>query len=211
MSAAKSIHTTQQLLKLLLPCLLLLQGCPRSDLGETLFEITFPPVEFVIPAGQPSFQTFVVAQPRVVTDFLATLDARSFTPEDVDAVGGRRARIVSLGGEDFREIERIELRVCSASEFGCSQIDIMFSISDLTGRRQTSVRSQPRPSQLSPPLPRGGTSTGRARHLPQQRHQSDHRGEARLGGTGGGGAVIYGVATEGSIRPTGGWRISLRS
>ena len=118
-------------------------GCPRSELGDRLFEINYPAITFVIPAGQASFQTFVIAQPELPTQFLATLIDREVDEAEVDAVSGLRARISSLSGEDFREIERMELRVCGSDEVGCTQIDIMFSVSDLTGRRQTSVNLNP--------------------------------------------------------------------
>ncbi len=124
-------------------CALLFCGCPRSSLGERLFDITFPPLEFVIPAGQPSFRTYVIAQAGVATQFQEQLADRGFTPDDVDIVSGVRARIVSLSGEDFREIERIELRACPTSETDCTYIDLLFSIDDLGGRRQQVVNLNP--------------------------------------------------------------------
>ncbi len=124
-------------------CILLFCGCPRSTVGERLFDLTFPPIEFVIPAGQPSFRTFVIAQQGVATGFLEAVADNGFRPDDVDIVGGVRARIVSLSGEDFREIERIELRACPASESDCTYIDLLFSIDDLGGRRQQVVNLNP--------------------------------------------------------------------
>ncbi|WP_116107136.1 hypothetical protein [Lewinella sp. IMCC34191] len=118
-------------------------GCPRSDLGDRLFDINYPVVEFTIPAGLPGFQTFVVAQPRMTTNFQDRLDASGFSAEDVDLVGGLRARIVSLSGEDFREIERAELRVCSVNETDCTFIDLLFSVDDLGGRRQQVIDLNP--------------------------------------------------------------------
>jgi hypothetical protein len=120
-----------------------LSGCPRSTVGERLFDITYPVTEFLIPAGQPSFQTFVIAQPRRPTNFLDELSASGFQPEDVDIVGGIRARVTSLAGEDFSEIERMELRVCPATESGCTFIDLMFSVDDLGRRRQFVVNLNP--------------------------------------------------------------------
>ncbi|NJB87369.1 hypothetical protein GGR26_003149 [Lewinella marina] len=131
-------------LLLALLSIVLLSGCPRSSLGERLFDINYPVINFTIPAGQPSFQTFVVAQPRLETRFQEQLDASGFTADDVDLVGGIRARVTSLSGEDFREIERMELRVCPVSSpNGCTFIDLMFSIDDLGGRRQQTVNLNP--------------------------------------------------------------------
>jgi len=66
------------------------------------------------------------------------------TTDDIDLVGGLRARVVSLTGEDFSEIERIELRACPVgSPGGCNQQDIMFSVDDLFRRRQQTVNLNP--------------------------------------------------------------------
>ena len=128
---------------LLLLAVLSLAGCPRSNLGDRLFDINYPVVEFTVPAGLPGFQTYVVARPRMATNFQDQLDASGFTADDVDLVGGIRARVVSLSGEDFREIERAELRVCSADASDCTFIDLMFSVDDLGGRRQQVINLNP--------------------------------------------------------------------
>ncbi|MCP9234461.1 hypothetical protein [Lewinella sp. JB7] len=122
---------------------LVLCGCPRSTFGDRLFEINYPVVDITIPAGQPSFRTYVVAQPQLETGFQQAMIDNGVEPSDIYLVGGVRARLTSLSGEDFREIERIELRVCPASESDCTFIDLMFSISDLGGRRQQVVNLNP--------------------------------------------------------------------
>jgi hypothetical protein len=66
------------------------------------------------------------------------------TPDEIDVYGGFRARVTSLTGEDFSEIERIELRACPVgSTNGCDQRDIMFSQSDLFRRRQQTIDLSP--------------------------------------------------------------------
>ncbi len=122
--------------------LCVLSACPSSNRGERLFDITYDPIEFIVPAGQVAPQLFVISQASMVTRFLSTLDASAFTADDVDQVGGIRARIVSLSGEDFREIRRVELRVCPTSEPQCSIADIMFSV-DHDGRRQQVINLNP--------------------------------------------------------------------
>ena len=127
----------------LILAVVLFAGCPRSNLGDRLFDMNYPVVEFTIPAGLPGFQTFVVAQPRMATNFQDRLAASGFTADDVDLVGGIRARVISLSGEDFREIERAELRVCSADAADCTFIDLMFSVDELGGRRQQVINLNP--------------------------------------------------------------------
>ena len=64
--------------------------------------------------------------------------------DDIDLVGGLRARVVSLTGEDFSEIERIEIRACTVgTPRGCNQQDIMFSVDDLFRRRQQTINLNP--------------------------------------------------------------------
>ena len=128
------------LLALLGLCVLL--ACPSSSRGERLFDITYDPIEFVVPAGQVAPQLFVVSRNNMVTRFLSTLDDSGFTADEVDQVGGVRARVVSLSGEDFREIDRVELRVCPITEPQCSIADIMFSV-DHEGRRQQVINLNP--------------------------------------------------------------------
>ena len=118
-------------------------GCPSSTMGDRLFEITYPPLDFILPAGQAAPQVFVVARNRMPTGFTAALADNGVDRSEVDLVGGIRARIVSLSGEDFRELRRVELRVCSANENFCTVADIMFSIDDLQGRRQQVVNINP--------------------------------------------------------------------
>ena len=131
-------------MRYLLACLglSLLYACPSSNNGERLFEITYAPIEFIVPAGQVAPQLFVVSQASMITRFLPTLADSDFTADDVDQVGGIRARIVSLSGEDFREIRRVELRVCPSSEPQCTLADIMFSV-DHDGRRQQVINLNP--------------------------------------------------------------------
>ncbi|CAH1001297.1 hypothetical protein LEM8419_02198 [Neolewinella maritima] len=122
--------------------LCLFSGCPSTGNGDRLFDITYEPIDFVVPAGQVSPQLFVVSRANMITRFIPTLDASAFTADDVDQVGGIRARVVSLSGEDFREIDRVELRVCPTSERQCSVADIMYSV-DHQGRRQQVINLNP--------------------------------------------------------------------
>ena len=127
-----------------LPLLLFASGCRPDSQGDRLFDIVFPVTEFAIPAGQAQFRSFVVALPQVETDFTGTLARNNLDAADVDLVGGLRARVVSLTGDDWGEFERVELRVCPVGqENGCDQFDLMFSVDDLFRRRQLTVNLNP--------------------------------------------------------------------
>lgn len=119
-------------------------GCNRNPDGDRLFEVIYPVTEFDIPAGQARFRSFVVAQPVVQTRFTDEMARAGVTAEDIDLVGGLRARVISLTGDDFSEYERVELRVCPVGqENGCSQFDLLFSVDDLFRRRQLTVDLNP--------------------------------------------------------------------
>jgi hypothetical protein len=119
-------------------------GCERTTDGTRLLEVNYPPVDFVIPAGQPNFQTLVIAQDGLATRFAEEMMANNVNPEDIDLVGGLRARVVSLDGQDLSELERIELRACPIGQVnGCDQFDILFSVDDLFRRRDQTVNLNP--------------------------------------------------------------------
>ncbi|MEM9261008.1 MAG: hypothetical protein AAGA62_15300 [Bacteroidota bacterium] len=119
-------------------------ACEREFAGDRLFEVIYPVTEFNIPAGQPNFSTFVIAQPQVLTNFVDEISQANVTVADIDNVSGLRARVTSLSGEDFGEIERIELRVCTVGQSGgCDQFNLLFSVDDLFRRRQQTVNLNP--------------------------------------------------------------------
>ena len=130
---------------LLLPLLVLLVvGCTPDERGTRLFEVTYPVMEFTLPAGQTSFRS-AVSGGTLPTRFQEALTDNNVDPAEVDLVGGLRARVVSLTGDDFREIERIEVRACPVgSAGGCIDIStLLFSQADLFNRRQQTVDLSP--------------------------------------------------------------------
>jgi len=132
------------LLYLALPVLLLISACKRDTIGDILFEAPYAPFEFGMPAGEPGFRTFVVARPSIATGAGDLLRNAGVAADDVEVFGGLRARVVSLTGEDFSEIERIELRACPVgTPLGCDRATIVFSQSDLFRRRQQSIDLSP--------------------------------------------------------------------
>lgn len=135
----------RRLFCLLLPSVFLVVGCLGDPAGTRLFEVTYPVIEFVVPPGTTNIQTSVIARPNLPTGFVQALADNDVRPDEVDLVGGFRARVVSVNAEDFAEIERIEIRVCPVgSSGGCQDLaSILFSQSDLFGRRQQAVDLSP--------------------------------------------------------------------
>ena len=119
-------------------------GCGDNDRGDQLFQVVYDPVSITIPAGRPAFATLVVADPSIETGILRAIQESETDIEAVDEISGRFARLVSVSGEDFRELERLELRLCPVGQnLGCDQFDLLFSVDDLFGRRQQVVNLNP--------------------------------------------------------------------
>ena len=135
----------RRLLFYLLPLVVLATACQGDTDGTRLFTITYPVTEPIILAGASTFTTFVVPQEDLATGFQQALADNGVTAEDVDLVGGFRCRLTSLTGDDFRDIERVELRVCEQGrQFGCNEIlHIAFSQADLFNRRQQVINLSP--------------------------------------------------------------------
>lgn len=132
-------------MKLLFPLLLifLVFGC-RNDRGEQLFRIDYAPVDFTLQPGVPAFQTLIFPQPDFDGRIQQALTENNVSLEEVDEISGAFARIVSLSGEDFRELREVELRICPVDqEGGCDAFDVLFSVDDLFGRRDVVLNLNP--------------------------------------------------------------------
>lgn len=105
-------------------------------------------IDIPIRAGETS--TFFVARDRMPTGFFEALRDNDVTGDDVDLVGGFRARLVALNGEDFSQIERVDLRACPVgTPNGCTDITFnLFSITDNFNRRQQTLNLNPSPVNL---------------------------------------------------------------
>jgi len=125
--------------------LLLTPACKQDFAGERLFEITYPVInDIVVPPGTTPVFSYVNSQPQLETRFMQEMLAAEVTIEDIDNVSGLRARVTSLNGEDFGEIERIELRACPVGQAnGWDRFDLMFSVDDLFRRRQQTIDLSP--------------------------------------------------------------------
>jgi len=127
--------------------LFLSSTCKREGIGEVLFEIPFPVLEFEVLGGEIPAITRVISLDFVATGLRDAMAAAGVTEEDINVVGGLRARVVSLTGENFSEMERITLRACAVgSTGGCfDPLSQLFTVDDLFGRRQQTVNLNPTP------------------------------------------------------------------
>ena len=104
-----------------------------------------PVIEFNLLAGEISARTTVISRPNFPNAFPDALRDANIPVGDVDLIGGLRARVVALNGDDFGEYERIEIRACPrGSSGGCNNISsIVFSQEDLFRRRDQTVNLSP--------------------------------------------------------------------
>lgn len=118
-------------------------GCSREFEGDLLFTVTYPLLNVGIPAGQTG--SFVLSRGRFPNSFAQALLENGVSADEVDLVGGFRARLVSLSGGDFREIERVDLRACPVgTPNGCTDITFnLFSLRDNFNRRQQQINLNP--------------------------------------------------------------------
>lgn len=134
------------IVRFLLPAVLLIlfaSGCRNEFQGTRLFTVQYPVIDFIIPAG--IIGTNVAARPSLPTGFFDALRDNNVDAEAVDLVGGFRARIVSLDGQDFSQIDRIDLRACPVGQpNGCTDITFnLFSIPDNCRRNQAVLNLSP--------------------------------------------------------------------
>lgn len=128
---------------LLICCVLLAFGC-RNDTGETLFQITYPPRDFSLPAGWPPFQSLVIPLGDMNSQYESALNGANVSRDQVDEVSGLFARVSSLSGEDFRQLRKVDLRICPVEQQnGCTEFDILFSLGDLYNRRDVILNLNP--------------------------------------------------------------------
>ncbi|NJC27379.1 hypothetical protein [Neolewinella antarctica] len=124
--------------------LLTILGCLGNAEGERLFEVQYPVHDFVIPAGQQSNSTIVAPQASLPTRFAEEIARANVTADDIDLIGGFRARVVSLTGDNFNEIRRIELRACPLGQrTGCDPAQLIFTVDDLVNRNLRTVNLNP--------------------------------------------------------------------
>ncbi len=122
--------------------LLLATGCRREG-GERLFEIVYPPQEFELPAGVSFPNSWVVARQAIESRYNESLVQNGLSADEVLTVGGTFARLIALDGNDFRDLQSVALRVCPAGPEPCTELDDVFFITDLFGRRNDVVRLNP--------------------------------------------------------------------
>lgn len=128
--------------KLLLPLLFFVLAC-RGDRGDQLFIINYPPIDFDLPAGIGFPNSWVVTQEVVNSRLQSSIDDAGVSADQITAIGGAFARLSSLDGNDYRDLQSVSVRICPVGTAICSEADEIFFLGDLVGRRNTLINLNP--------------------------------------------------------------------
>jgi hypothetical protein len=127
---------------LLLLCTLTYSSC-RDDIGESLFEMNYPPREFVLPAGLNTTVAYVQSINNIPTSYPDFVNASGHSADEVTKIVPRFARLISLDGLDLGFLSSISVRICPITQQDCSFADEVFYIDDLYRRDLSTVNLNP--------------------------------------------------------------------
>lgn len=121
---------------------ILLSTC-RDEVGESLFEMNYPPKTFTLPAGTNTFASAVVSVSNIPTNYPDFLSSSGYAPVDVNKIVPNTARLVSVDGLDVGFLSEVSVRICPNSQQNCTIADEAFYIDDLYRRNLSTVNLQP--------------------------------------------------------------------
>lgn len=132
----------KQYIFLLSLSVLAFSGC-RDDLGESLFEMNYPPREFNIPAGLNTTVAYVQLINNIPTSYPDFVNTSGHSADEVNKIVPRFARLISLDGLDLGFLSSVSLRICPVTQQDCSFADEVFFVDDLYRRNLTTINLDP--------------------------------------------------------------------
>ncbi len=94
----------------LLSALLFLTFCNKSNDGPTL-DLLLQPIEFTIPAGTNSFQTYHFYVKNVATNYFAALAAAGIDPEKVTGVQAASGIVeADFGDAEYKYLQEVSIK-----------------------------------------------------------------------------------------------------
>ena len=121
---------------------LTLLGC-RDDLGESLFQLNYPPREFTLPAGLGASLARVQSISPLPTSYPDFLAASGHSPDEVTKIFPRYARLISLDGLNFGFLSSVSVRICPTTQQDCTFADEVFFRDDLYRRNSSTINFDP--------------------------------------------------------------------
>ncbi|MDP4711071.1 MAG: hypothetical protein NWR67_09280 [Saprospiraceae bacterium] len=99
--------------------MLVLSTCAK-DSREKLFELRFNNLQFTIPAGLNTFQSYYFPFSPLATNIQPQLDAFNLTAADIGGIYPAYARITALDNNiDLNFIDEVSIRICGINEANC--------------------------------------------------------------------------------------------
>ncbi|WP_020537165.1 hypothetical protein [Lewinella cohaerens] len=118
-------------------------GSCRDEIGESLFEMDYPPKSFTLAAGTNTFVSSVVAVSNIPTNYPSFLNASGYSATDVTKIVPRYARLVSVDGLDTGFLSEVSVRICPNSQQDCTAADEAFYIDDIYRRNISNINLLP--------------------------------------------------------------------
>lgn len=113
--------------------LILLVACSKDD-RERLFEMTFPAIDFEIPAGLSASLPRVFERDDQPTNINFFLAENNLTEAQIGGILPAFARITALDNQDYEFVQEVSVRICDAGSLQCTMADEVFYIDNLQGR-----------------------------------------------------------------------------
>lgn len=113
--------------------LLLMAACSKGE-RERLFEMTYPAIDFEIPAGLSASLPRVFERDDLSTNINVFLTENNLTEEQIGGILPSFARITALDNGDYEFVQEVSVRICDAGSTQCTMADEVFYIDNLQGR-----------------------------------------------------------------------------
>lgn len=128
-------------LYLLIPMIVLVLAC-RKDRRERIFEMTFPPLNFEVPAGLNQLQARVFAFNSIPTNIKTYLSQSNTDTSAIYAINPFFARITTTDNVSFNYLREVSVRACPLGQ-ECTAFDEVFYLDDMWGRSYQTINLLP--------------------------------------------------------------------
>lgn len=139
--------------KLSIPLFLffLLLGCSKGE-RERLFEMTYPAIDFEIPAGLSPSLPRVFEKDNIPSNIDFFLRQNNLDTSQITRIQPFSARITALDNLDYDFVQEVSVRICEAGAEQCSRADEVFYIDNLNEREDDVIELLPSLGDAKPEL-----------------------------------------------------------
>lgn len=120
----------------------LLTACSKDD-RERLFEMSYPAIDFEIPAGLSASLPRVFERDNIPTNIRYFLNEYNLDTAQIGRILPFSARLTALDNIDYDFVDEISVRICEADAEQCLTGDEVFYIDNLQGREDDVIELLP--------------------------------------------------------------------